>query len=185
MTYGMRSALTTLALLPLLGLAACGGDEAVEDADVPEGEAVEDTAMAPADEGAATTTGAGTEGALLNPDQVTMAELMALPAIDHELAAGIVDGRPWTDMVQLDQVLAGSLDDVQREELYRHLWKPIDLNTASEEEILLIPGVGERMLHEFQEYRPYRAMAEFHREIGKYVDDAELERLARYVEVRE
>ena len=41
------------------------------------------------------------------------------------------------------------------------------------------------MLHEFEEYRPYRAMAEFRREIGKYVDDDELERLARYVEVRD
>jgi DNA uptake protein ComE-like DNA-binding protein len=180
----MRGALTTLALLPLLGLAACGGDEAADDADVM-GEAVEAPAAAPADEGAAATTSDDTEGALLNPDQVTMAELMALPALDHELAATIVDGRPWTDMVQLDEALAGSLDESQREELYGHLWKPIDLNNASEEEILLIPGVGERMLHEFQEYRPYRAMAEFHREIGKYVDDTELERLARYVEVRE
>jgi len=56
--------------------------------------------------------------------------------------------------------------------------------TASGEEILLIPGVGERMQHEFEEYRPYRAMAEFHREIGKYVDDSEVRRLARYVELR-
>jgi len=32
--------------------------------------------------------------------------------------------------------------------------------------------------------RPYRAMAEFHREIGKYVDPPEVERLARYVELR-
>lgn len=185
MTHPIRSAFTTLALLPLLGLAACGGDEAADEADVLEGEAVEDAAMAPADEGAAATTGADTEGALLNPDQVTMTELMELQALDHELAATIVEGQPWADMVQLDQALAGSLDESQREELYRHLWKPIDLNNASEEEILLIPGVGERMLHEFQEYRPYRAMAEFHREIGKYVDDTELERLARYVEVRE
>jgi len=55
---------------------------------------------------------------------------------------------------------------------------------ASEEAILSIPGVGARMLHEFEEYRPYRAMAQFRREIGKYVDDDELDRLARYVEIR-
>jgi hypothetical protein len=40
------------------------------------------------------------------------------------------------------------------------------------------------MLHEFLEYRPYRAMAQFEREMGKYVDDGEVARLARYVEVR-
>jgi DNA uptake protein ComE-like DNA-binding protein len=57
----------------------------------------------------------------------------------------------------------------------------IDLNTASEAEILLIPGVDGRMAHEFEEYRPYTDMEQFRREIGKYVDDAEVERLARYV----
>jgi hypothetical protein len=40
------------------------------------------------------------------------------------------------------------------------------------------------MLHEFEEYRPYTSMAQFRREIGKYVDDEELERLAQHVEVR-
>jgi predicted DNA-binding helix-hairpin-helix protein len=57
----------------------------------------------------------------------------------------------------------------------------INLNTASRDEILLIPGVGNRMLHEFEEYRPYPALAKFHREIDKYVDDKELARLEQYV----
>jgi predicted DNA-binding helix-hairpin-helix protein len=71
-----------------------------------------------------------------------------------------------------------------REQVYRALWLPIDLNDATDEEILLIPGVGARMLHEFDEYRPYVALAQFHREIDKYVDDAELARLEQYVYVR-
>jgi hypothetical protein len=37
------------------------------------------------------------------------------------------------------------------------------------------------MLREFKEYRPYAALAQFHREIGKYVDDKELARLEQYV----
>ena len=60
----------------------------------------------------------------------------------------------------------------------------IDLNTATDADILTIPGVGNRMLHEFKEYRPYRAMAQFDREIAKYVDAKELARLRRYVEIR-
>jgi hypothetical protein len=40
------------------------------------------------------------------------------------------------------------------------------------------------MLREFKEYRPYRALAQFDREIGKYVDAKELARLRRYVEIR-
>ena len=37
------------------------------------------------------------------------------------------------------------------------------------------------MLREFKEYRPYTALAQFHREIGKYVDEKELARLEQYV----
>ena len=61
---------------------------------------------------------------------------------------------------------------------------PIDLNEATSEEIGLIPSVGRRMTHEFEEYRPYEAMSQFRREIGKCVDDDEVARLARYVEIR-
>ena len=37
------------------------------------------------------------------------------------------------------------------------------------------------MAHEFEEYRPYKNIDQFRREIGKYVDDKELARLERLV----
>ena len=43
--------------------------------------------------------------------------------------------------------------------------------------------LGNRMLREFKEYRPYTSLAQFHREIGKYVDATELARLEQYVSV--
>ena len=57
----------------------------------------------------------------------------------------------------------------------------INLNTASDEEILLIPGIGNRMLREFREYRPYKNIGQFRKEIGKYVDVKEVARLEQYV----
>jgi hypothetical protein len=39
------------------------------------------------------------------------------------------------------------------------------------------------MLHEFKEYRPYKAIEQFRREIGKYVDKREVARLERYVTI--
>jgi DNA uptake protein ComE-like DNA-binding protein len=68
--------------------------------------------------------------------------------------------------------------------VFAHLWRPVDVNTATAEELELIPGVGERMRHEFEEYRPFQSVAHFRSEIGKYVDDAELDRLLRYVVIR-
>jgi DNA uptake protein ComE-like DNA-binding protein len=96
------------------------------------------------------------------------------------LAKAVVAKRPFKTVKDLDNALS-SLTKEQRTELYGKLFVPINLNTASDEEILLIPGLGNRMLREFKEYRPYAALAQFHREIGKYVDDKELARLEQYV----
>ena len=57
----------------------------------------------------------------------------------------------------------------------------VNLNTATKEELLLIPGMGDRMVREFKEYRPYKDVAQFPREIGKYVNAREVARLERYV----
>ncbi len=61
---------------------------------------------------------------------------------------------------------------------------PININTATDAEILAIPGMGPRMLREFKEYRPYTSMAQFRREIGKYVDKAEVARLEKYIVIK-
>ncbi|MGI9173872.1 MAG: hypothetical protein ACR2GR_00945 [Rhodothermales bacterium] len=123
----------------------------------------------------------GTNQGVLNPNQAGEDELLALPHMDETLVEAILDGRPFLTMTDLDAVLAESLSEEEREELYAELFIPLNLNTASEEEILLVPGVGDRMTHEFEEYRPYRARAQFRREIGKYVDDDEVARLEQYV----
>ena len=37
------------------------------------------------------------------------------------------------------------------------------------------------MLREFKEYRPYKAVEQFRKEIGKYVNAKEVARLERYI----
>jgi len=61
---------------------------------------------------------------------------------------------------------------------------PININTATDAEILRIPGVGPRMLREFKEYRPFTSIEQFRREIGKYVDKAEVARLEKYIVIK-
>ena len=58
---------------------------------------------------------------------------------------------------------------------------PVNLNTATDDQILSIPGAGTRMVREFKEYRPWKTKAQFDKEIGKYVGAKETERLWRYV----
>ena len=118
---------------------------------------------------------------LLYPNQATKEELTKLPAVDEALADKVIAGRPYKDMLQLEKLLEGDLSPDQRAGLRIKLFEPINLNAATEKEVLLVPGVGKRMAHEFLEYRPYENLARFRREIGKYVDEKEVARLEQYV----
>jgi DNA uptake protein ComE-like DNA-binding protein len=118
---------------------------------------------------------------VLDANLAAAAELSALPRLDQELAAAIIDQRPFSSITALDQLLSPALSAAERSEVYGRLFIPIDLNTASREEMLLIPGMSDRMAHEFEEYRPYTSLEQFRREIGKYVDAAEVARLEQYV----
>jgi len=119
---------------------------------------------------------------VVDANTISEADLAKLPGLTPAIAKSLVAKRPFLSVTALDQALTGA--GVTREQittLYGRIFVHINLNAASKEEILLIPGVGNRMLHEFEEYRPYSALAVFHREIDKYVDDAELARLEQYV----
>ena len=58
----------------------------------------------------------------------------------------------------------------------------LNLNTASANDFLAnIPGMGNRMVHEFEEYRPYRSVQQFRREMGKYVKPEQIAEYEKYV----
>jgi DNA uptake protein ComE-like DNA-binding protein len=108
------------------------------------------------------------------------AEIATMPHLTAALAAELVAARPFASATAYDAFLAPKLTKEQRTELYAKLWVHVDLNSASREEIALIPGMGPRMIREFLEYRPYASMAVFRREIGKYVNADEVARLEQY-----
>jgi DNA uptake protein ComE-like DNA-binding protein len=119
---------------------------------------------------------------IVDANLVNESDLAKLPHMNAALAKAVIAKRPFKTIKDFDAALS-SLSKADRAELYTKVFVPINLNTATDEEILLIPMIGNRMLREFKEYRPYAALAQFHREIGKYVDATELARLEQYVYV--
>lgn len=171
------------ALLAALLLAAgigCAGD--ADNADTAAAGA-DTAAMAPDTAGMATSPTTPTADARLDPNTASRDELIAIQGMTPAAADAIIAGRPHQDMRSVDRALS-SLPAAVRDSVYTRVWKRLDLNAASVAEIELIPGVGPRMRHEFEEYRPYTSMAQFRREIGKYVDSTEVARLESYVEIR-
>ena len=108
------------------------------------------------------------------------AEIATMPHMTAALAKELVAARPFANTAAYDAFLGTKLSKEQRAELYPKLWVHLNLNAATREEILLVPGMGPRMVREFLEYRPYKSMAVFRKEMGKYVNAEEVARLEQY-----
>ncbi|MFN2500062.1 MAG: hypothetical protein ABR557_13345 [Pyrinomonadaceae bacterium] len=58
----------------------------------------------------------------------------------------------------------------------------LNINTASGADLpITIPNFGNRMVHEFEEYRPYKSILQFRKEIGKYVDQNQVAEYEKYI----
>lgn len=124
---------------------------------------------------------AGRRGDILDANTASEKQLQALPGLTPAIVKTILDRRPFLTMTDFDTVLGQSMSREQRVEVYRRVFVQVNLNTASDAEILLIPGLSSGMLGAFKANRPYRALAHFRREVGKSADDKETGRLEQYV----
>jgi DNA uptake protein ComE-like DNA-binding protein len=120
-------------------------------------------------------------GKLVDPNMASEAELQPLPHMTPDIVKGMMAKRPFKTVVELNAyLLEQKLTADQAKEFYRKAFVPINLNTGSKPEFLLIPGVGPRMSGEFEEYRPWKTWTQFDKEIGKYVGQPETDRLKQY-----
>ena len=74
------------------------------------------------------------------------AALAALPNVTPAIAKALVAKRPFASIVDANAwLLSQGLTQAQATELYGKAFVHVNLNTATREEILLIPGAGNRM----------------------------------------
>jgi len=113
------------------------------------------------------------------------ADLAAMPHMTPAIAKALVEKRPFASVTELHAFLLGQgLTPDQATAFYGRAFVHINLNSATSEEILIIPGAGRRMAREFKEYRPWKTKEQFFKEIGKYVDEKEVARLWRFVVIQ-
>jgi DNA uptake protein ComE-like DNA-binding protein len=117
----------------------------------------------------------------INLNTATAEEIMLVPNAGKRMAHEFDEYRPWKTYAQFDKEIGKYVGAEKTAQLAQYTFIPVKLNSATDADILTIPGAGQRMVREFKEYRPWKSKEQFLKEIGKYVGAKEAERLWRYV----
>ncbi len=117
----------------------------------------------------------------INLNTATREEILLVPGAGNRMVREFAEYRPWKTWAQFDKEIGKYVGADATAKLAQYCFIPVHLNTATDEDILSIPGAGPRMVREFKEYRPWKSWAQFDKEIGKYVGQKETDRLKRYV----
>jgi DNA uptake protein ComE-like DNA-binding protein len=117
----------------------------------------------------------------INLNKATPEEILLVPGAGKRMVREFAEYRPWKTWAQFDKEIGKYVGAEATAKLAQYCFIPVNLNTATDADILSIPGAGQRMVREFKEYRPWKTQAQFEKEIGKYVGDKETKRLWRYV----
>jgi DNA uptake protein ComE-like DNA-binding protein len=120
----------------------------------------------------------------VNLNTATADEIMLIPGAGKRMAHEFEEYRPWRNYAHFQKEIGKYVNQDEVARLGQYTFIPININTATDADIQTIPGMGARMLHEFKEYRPWKSLEHFNKEIGKYVDAKEVARLRRYVTVQ-
>jgi DNA uptake protein ComE-like DNA-binding protein len=120
----------------------------------------------------------------VNLNTGTPEEILLIPGAGKRMVREFGEYRPWKTWAQFDKEISKYVGQTETDRLKQYVFIPVNLNTASDEDILSIPGAGARMVREFKEYRPWKTKEQFDKEIGKYVGAKETARLWRYVVIQ-
>ena len=119
----------------------------------------------------------------VNLNTATDDELRSIPAAQPaRILREFKEYRPYKSLAVFHREMRKYWDETEVSRLEQYVFVPVNLNAATDEEILTIPHAQpQRLLREFKEYRPYMNLEQFHREMRKYWDEKEVNRLQRYV----
>ena len=119
----------------------------------------------------------------VNLNTGTREEILLIPGAGTRMAREFMEYRPWKTFAQFDKEIGKYVGADETARLAQYVFIPVNLNTATDADILSIPGAGARMVREFKEYRPWKTKEQFEKEIRKYVGAKETARFWRYVTI--
>lgn len=122
---------------------------------------------------------------LLDPNTATKEQLAAIPGMTEARVKAVLAGRPFATPTALHAAIGAGMKDEERFTIYSAMFVKVNLNTSKSADFELVPSTmpPARLVREFEEYRPYKTMSDFSREMKKYVSEKEVAFLERFVTI--
>jgi DNA uptake protein ComE-like DNA-binding protein len=116
----------------------------------------------------------------INLDTGTREEFVLVPGAGNRMAKEFAEYRPWKSWLQFDKEIGKYVGQQETDRYKQYMFIPINLNTASDDVLLTVPGATPAMIQAFKKSRPWKSMDQFNIEIGKASGPKEAGRLGRY-----
>ncbi|HYW31258.1 MAG TPA: hypothetical protein VE869_07085 [Gemmatimonas sp.] len=120
----------------------------------------------------------------INLNKATDAEIGLVPGMGPRMLREFKEYRPYASLAVWRKEMGKYVKAKELARMEQYVFVPVELNSAKDDDLMSIPGAGQRMVREFKEYRPWKNEAQFRKEIGKYVNEKEVARLWSYVYIK-
>jgi DNA uptake protein ComE-like DNA-binding protein len=120
----------------------------------------------------------------INLNTGTPDEFMLVHGSGKRMSAEFAEYRPWKNWTQFDKEIGKYVGQQETDRFKQYMFIPINVNIASEDLLLTIPGITPDVMQAFKKSRPWKTKDQFEKEIGKNVGPKEAARLWRYVVIQ-
>jgi len=87
----------------------------------------------------------------VNLNTGTREEILLIPGAGARMVREFSEYRPWKTWAQFDKEISKYVGQPETDRLKQYVFIPVNLNTATDEDILSIPCAGSTLVHEFKE----------------------------------
>ncbi len=108
-------------------------------------------------------------------------EMRLVPGMGARMLQDFRETRPYESLATFNQEVSKYLAPKDVALLSQYVFVPIDVNTATEDDLFTIPGMSAKLLKTIRKSRPYPSVAAFTKAIRKTVSAKEAARLSAFV----
>jgi DNA uptake protein ComE-like DNA-binding protein len=119
----------------------------------------------------------------INLNATTDDELRLVPGVGSRMLLEFRENRPFESLATFSQEVSKYLAPQDVARLSQYVFVPLDVNTASDDDLRTIPGMTPALLSTIRKHRPYRNLAGFLKAIRASVSSREAARIATFVKV--